>query len=57
MHLVRSLLCDRLGATAVEYGLIAALIAVVLTAGLAGFSDSLSNIFNGVEQGLDQAGG
>lgn len=55
MHLVHALLGDRLGASAVEYGLIAALIAVSLIAGATGFSDSLSNIFNGVEQGLSGA--
>ena len=54
-HLVHALLGNRLGASAVEYGLIAALIAVSLIAGAAGFSDSLSNVFNGVEQGLERA--
>ncbi|WP_252193254.1 Flp family type IVb pilin [Rhizobium sp. CSW-27] len=39
-HLVR-LLADRSGATAMEYGLIAALVCVALIAGLGTFTDSL----------------
>jgi len=55
IHLVHALLGDRLGASAVEYGLIAALIAVSLIAGATGFSDSLSNSFDGVVQGVGGA--
>ncbi|WP_460932578.1 Flp family type IVb pilin [Shinella zoogloeoides] len=43
--LVRSFLSDEKGATAVEYGLLAALISVGLLAGLTAFSDSLNNTF------------
>ncbi|WP_313194702.1 Flp family type IVb pilin [Shinella zoogloeoides] len=44
-RLVRSFLSDEKGATAVEYGLLAALISVGLLAGLTAFSDSLNNTF------------
>ena len=39
---------DEKGATAVEYGLLVALIAVVLIAGVTVFGKDLSNFFNGL---------
>jgi pilus assembly protein Flp/PilA len=46
---------DESGATAIEYGLIAALVAVGLIAALTALGDSLSNIFNLVASQLDSA--
>lgn len=55
MHLLRSLSRSNEGATAIEYGLIAALIAVALIVGLGGFSDALLNVFNTIESHLQNA--
>jgi pilus assembly protein Flp/PilA len=46
MSLMRKFLGDRGGATAIEYGLIAGLIAVSLIAGLGVLGGNLSNTFN-----------
>jgi pilus assembly protein Flp/PilA len=46
---------DESGATAIEYGLIAALVAVGLIAALTAMGESLSNIFNIVKSELDSA--
>lgn len=45
---IRKFVKDESGATAIEYGLIAALIAVALIAALETMGGSLSNMFNGV---------
>jgi len=47
---------DRSGATAIEYGLIASLIAVSLIIGLGGFADSLLGIFNQISDTISGAG-
>lgn len=39
---------DREGVTAVEYGLLAALIAVAIIGGVTAFGGSLNNFFNGL---------
>ncbi|WP_241666875.1 Flp family type IVb pilin [Muricoccus nepalensis] len=39
---------DRAGVTAVEYGLLAALIAVVIIGGVTAFGESLNGFFNGL---------
>lgn len=44
------------GATAVEYGLITALIAVSMIAGLGAFSDALNNVFGIVTNTIKNAG-
>ncbi|MFK0276069.1 Flp family type IVb pilin [Ensifer sp. NPDC090286] len=44
----RRLLRDESGATAIEYGLIAALISVALIAGASTLGDSLNSTLNGV---------
>lgn len=49
MHFFRSLSRSKEGATAIEYGLIAALIAVALIVGIGGFSDALLNVFNTIQ--------
>jgi pilus assembly protein Flp/PilA len=46
---------DESGATAIEYGLIAALVAVGLIAALTALGDSLSAIFTRVSSELDNA--
>lgn len=48
------------GATAIEYGLIAALIAVALIAALTTFGEALAGVFTGIEttlEGVDTTGG
>lgn len=47
---------DCSGATAVEYGLIAALISVSMIAGLGAFSDALNNVFGIVSNSIKNAG-
>ncbi|MBO9099948.1 MULTISPECIES: Flp family type IVb pilin [Rhizobium] len=46
MHVVRKLIDDKIGATAIEYGLIAGLIAVALIVSLGLLGSNLSNMFN-----------
>ncbi|OWV71640.1 pilus assembly protein [Rhizobium sp. R634] len=46
MRLLKAYLTDQRGATAVEYGLIAAIICTALIAGLGVFTGSLQNVFN-----------
>ncbi|MBP2559623.1 pilus assembly protein Flp/PilA [Neorhizobium galegae] len=46
---------DESGATAIEYGLIAALISVALIAGATTLGDSLSTTFNTISDKMDAA--
>ena len=48
---------DESGATAIEYGLIAALIAVVLVGALTAVGSSLNATFETIQSKLDGAGG
>jgi pilus assembly protein Flp/PilA len=48
---------DESGATAIEYGLIAAIVAVALVAALTAMSTSLQNTFTSVGGKLDAANG
>ena len=48
MQLVRRHINDESGATAIEYGLIAGLVAVAIIAALTALGDSLDNLFSGV---------
>jgi pilus assembly protein Flp/PilA len=48
---------DESGATAIEYGLIAALIALAITAGASTLGNSLSAKFSEIATDLDNAGG
>ena len=52
IRLLKSLLADSRGATAIEYGLLAALISVAMITGLSGFSDALTNIFGAAGNGM-----
>jgi len=55
MRLIRQLISDLRGATAVEYGLIAAIISVALISGYGAVSGSLLNTFNSVESHITDA--
>ena len=54
-NLLMKLLKDRQGATAIEYGLIAALIAVVIITVLRTAGTDLSSVFNNVATNLNSA--
>ena len=56
LKLLRSLCLDRAGGTAIEYGLLLALISVGLLAGLEAFSGALSNTFGTVTNSMESAG-
>jgi pilus assembly protein Flp/PilA len=53
---VTRFLKDESGATAIEYGLIAALIAVVLVGALTTVGDALSTAFDTIATGVSNAG-
>ena len=57
MSVIRNFLRGRAGATAIEYGLIAALIAVVIIGGVTAIGTSLSNTFENVKTELNGANG
>ena len=52
---IRNLLKDKKGATAIEYGLIAALIAVAAITALGGVGNQLESTFNDVNGALANA--
>ncbi|MBB1249405.1 MULTISPECIES: Flp family type IVb pilin [unclassified Rhizobium] len=53
--LIESFLTDRSGATAVEYGLIAAIISVALLGGFGAFSNRLNGQFYGISNTIENA--
>jgi pilus assembly protein Flp/PilA len=53
MTFINKLFRDEAGATAIEYGLIAALIAVAAIVGMQALGDSLSTTFTNVSDELD----
>ena len=55
MKFFKNLLRDEAGATAIEYGLIAALIAVAAIAALTSLGGNLSNTFNRVSNSVSTA--
>lgn len=55
MKIFQNLLRDEAGATAIEYGLIAALIAVAAITAMGALGNSLSNTFSTVSSQLDTA--
>lgn len=57
MKIFSQFMKDESGATAIEYGLIAALVAVVIIAALQQMQGSLSNTFTGIATELDTANG
>ena len=52
LHALRKFLTDDSGATAIEYGLIAALVSVASIAALQAMGNSLSDMFNTVSNEL-----
>ena len=55
MQMIRKLFKDNKGATAIEYGLIAALIAVAAITALSSVGNSLKKTFGNVSTKLDQS--
>jgi pilus assembly protein Flp/PilA len=55
MKLLSLFRSDESGATAIEYGLIAALIAVVIITGVTAVGTSLNNMFGNVASAVDNA--
>ena len=55
MNLISRFIRDESGATAIEYGLIAALIAVVIITAVTAVGTQLSNTFNNVKTALSTA--
>ena len=53
MQFIRKLIRCSKGATAIEYGLIAALIAVAAIAGMQGIGSSLKSTFNNVSSAMN----
>ncbi|MFC3162028.1 Flp family type IVb pilin [Ciceribacter thiooxidans] len=56
MRLLRNLVADNTGATAVEYGLIAAIISVALLTGYGAFTGALMNVFETITTTINAAG-
>ena len=56
MTFIKTLARDEQGATAIEYGLIAALIAVALIASLNALSGAIGGTFNSVGANMNSAG-
>ncbi len=54
MQTIRKFFKDNKGATAIEYGLIAALIAVAAISAMGTLGDNLTNTFNSVGENLEQ---
>ena len=52
MKIIRNILGDKKGATAIEYGLIAALIAVAAIAAMQGLGTSLNQTFTNVSTSM-----
>ena len=52
MQTIRKMFKDKKGATAIEYGLIAALIAVAAITAMQGLGNGLKNTFNNVSNNL-----
>lgn len=55
MKIFRDLLTDNEGATAIEYGLIAALVAVAAITAMSSLGGSLTNTFNTVSNKMSNA--
>lgn len=55
MRFIKSMLRNEAGATAIEYGLIAALIAVAAITAMQGIGTELSTTFNDVQTQLEAA--
>jgi pilus assembly protein Flp/PilA len=56
-NFIKNFAKDESGATAIEYGLIAALMAVIIIAGIGLIGDQLSTKFSGIADAIGGAGG
>ncbi|HEV7248282.1 MAG TPA: Flp family type IVb pilin [Shinella sp.] len=56
LRLLKSFCSDRDGGTAVEYGLLLALISIGLLLGLESFQNGLSGTFSTISNSIDSAG-
>ncbi|MBY7649149.1 MAG: Flp family type IVb pilin [Candidatus Liberibacter europaeus] len=56
INYLKDLFTDESGATAIEYGLIASLIAVAIIAAVHGLGAQLSTTFDNIKQGIANAG-
>lgn len=56
MRVLKALMKDRSGATAVEYGLLAALISIGLLGGLSAFRDQLMTVFITIRDAIVNVG-
>lgn len=52
---VKKFLADRRGATAIEYGLIVAVLSLAMVAGFGTASNSLQNLFTGFATTIDES--
>lgn len=55
LRIIKNFAKDESGATAIEYGLIAALVSVAGIAALQGLGSSLQSVFNTVSSSVDNA--
>jgi pilus assembly protein Flp/PilA len=53
--IIRRFLCDRRGATAIEYGLVVALVSLALVAGIGSMHNSLENMFINLADKFDNS--
>ncbi|WP_294329702.1 Flp family type IVb pilin [uncultured Sphingomonas sp.] len=56
IHLLRALACTQRGATAVEYGLIVALIVLAMIAGLTSLGNGTAQLWGNISQKVQDAG-
>ena len=55
MELIRRFLADRGGATAIEYGLIVAVLSLVIVAGVGQAGNAIQEMFSNQDRALQQA--
>ena len=55
MRLIRRFLADQGGATAIEYGLIIAVLSLVIVAGIGAAGDEIESMFGDQDRALQQA--
>ena len=55
MQLIRRFLTDRNGATAIEYGLIIAVLSLVIVGGIGQAGNAISEMFSGQDRALQNA--
>ena len=55
MELIRRFLADKSGATAIEYGLIIAVLSLVIVAGIGQAGNAISEMFGDQDRALQQA--